>query len=130
MTSFALNIGTATGKRIKKRRKNLGEVRTPGKKRKRPCPVLDKLESFEADKLKRLFKSFYEENNPPTSEMLRKRYNSDMGTVISKPTFKKWIRGLNYRYKKINNRAVMVQLEHVVVKRGFYLKKKIANVSN
>ena len=104
---------------------------TPGKTRKRPCAVQDKFEKFEFDIIRRIIiDEFYAKGIAPTFKPVYTSFVSkDVGFKCSKSTFRKVLRGMNFRYKTINRRAVLVQNPTTIARRGFFLKAYVKNAA-
>ena len=111
-------------------------IKTPGKRRIRPTPVMDQFDAFRMDHIKRIIQNFYKENRAPTLDLLYNKLISDVreeeearvqkGETVtvfkcSKWSLRKMIRQLGFRFSTIDKRAVILMRPDIVAKRYPFL---------
>src|SRR5207237_3319611 len=108
----SLGVSHTLVSKVMKERKSGQELVTPSRKLKRkPArPVRDKFDSFETDYIKTLIENFFKRNYAPTfSDIFLEYKNKRPEMVISRSTFRLVLRGMGFRYKRFNDRAVLAQ---------------------
>ncbi|XP_035716534.1 uncharacterized protein LOC110841924 isoform X1 [Folsomia candida] len=140
-TSQILGIGERTVYQTMENYKT-NSIKTPGKKRIRPTPVMDQFDDFRTEHVKRIIHQFYANNQAPTmhnvyTKLMEEVKEEEDGRIArgetltafkcSKWTLRKLIKQLGFRFKTVDKRAVILMRSDIVQKRYEYLSVMIKN---
>ena len=95
---------------------------TPGKKRKR-AKTITLFDSFQEDAIRRHIYGYYSEKKYPTIPKLLFSLRESGLFSGSASSLKRVLNNLNFRFKPLNGRSLLLEKSHVVVKRTLFLQK-------
>ena len=129
-TAEATKVSERTVKRIKseKMKSPDGKISSPPP-RKRKSTVVDSLDNFEKDCVRRELLSFYERGDIPTlSSLLCKVKEPPINFSGSRSSLYKVVKNLRFVYKKLTSgRMILMERKDIVIARNKYLREQRRN---
>ncbi|XP_076037484.1 uncharacterized protein LOC143022948 [Oratosquilla oratoria] len=124
-TAEAAQVSVRTVSRIRTqgKRSPQGVIESPERK-KRTCSVMDKVDDFSREAIRREILSFYESGELPTLDLLLDVVtNPPVAYQGSRSTLWKLVRDLGFNFKKHGNRAILMEKTEIVASRNKYLQE-------
>lgn len=102
----------------------LGDVVNHDMKRKQAHQKLKKIDNFDKEVIRRIVYNFYKENKVPTLEMIQEKLKDyDNYDYKCLATLRATLMDCGFKYKKIDNRMVIMESHRIVELRQKYLRK-------